>query len=403
MFKDESEPAVRPGVLYAQVERQIREEITRENLQPGARLPTEAELCKRFGVSRSTIRQSLNRLEMDGLITRTRGKGTFVRRSSATPAPTAASADAHRGSSLPETHKMIGLVFCARSDTLQMNILLGAERAAKSRGYAVMFGYSGEDPRMEEQELERLLRMGTDGVIVMPISNVSSTPGVKLLMEHHTPLVLVDRYLSDLDTSYVVSDGLDGMYRVTEHLIILGYESFVFITSGRELLETTSVADRYRGYCKALEAYGLAEHIQPPVPVNLTDADEVAKLIANRPVGQAQPTAYVAVHDAVAISFMRTAATMRLAPPDDFAIAGFDDLPAASHLPVSLTTIAQPRYDMGFKSGHMLIDIIEGRISQNEKLVLPVSLVVRESCGSRRIVAERTRNQPGSCSLQVAA
>src|SRR5664279_2764229 len=70
----------RPLVLYAQVEAMIREEIEREGLQPGARLPTEADLCKRFGVSRSTIRQSLNRLEMEGLIKRTRGKRTFIHR-----------------------------------------------------------------------------------------------------------------------------------------------------------------------------------------------------------------------------------------------------------------------------------------------------------------------------------
>ncbi|MCL5999198.1 MAG: substrate-binding domain-containing protein, partial [Chloroflexi bacterium] len=370
--------------------------IEREGLQPGARLPTEAELCQRFHVSRSTIRQSLNRLEMAGLITRARGKGTFVRQVDE-PAvhvqPLAVEPPQQvRPQPVHRPHKVVGLVFCARSDTLQMNILLGVERAAKSRGYAIMFGYSGEDARTEEQEIERLCRVGADGVIVMPVSNVAMTPGVKMLSEHNIPLVLVDRYLNGLETSYVVSDGFDGMYRVTEHLIILGYENFVFITSGRELLSTTSVLDRYRGYCKALEDYCLGHQVRPPLPVNLHDKETVRQFLTGTPSTiSARPVAIVAVHDAVAINLMKTALGIGLTPPDNFAIVGFDDLPVASHLPVPLTTVAQPRYDMGFKSGHLLIDKIEGRVSGTEKLVLPVSLVVRESCGAHHIVCGRVR------------
>ena len=394
---------IRPAVLYAQVEQKIREEIAGEGLLPGARLPTEAELCKRFGVSRSTIRQSLNRLEMDGLITRTRGKGTFVRRTGASrPVPPAQPIPRHERSA-NSPHKVLGLVFCARSDTLQMNILLGAERAAKSRGYAIMFGYSGEDGRTEEHEVERLLRIGADGFLVMPVSNVSHTAGVQTIIEHHVPLVLVDRYLSDIDTSYVISDGFDGAYRVTEHLIILGYESFYFITSGREQIGTTSVRDRYQGFCKALSDYGLQDQVKPLLPVNLMDRDEVARLITVRSPHQVLPNAIVAVHDAVAMAFTRTAAGVGLTPPDDFAVVGFDDLPESSHLNVPLTTVAQPRYDMGFHSGHMLIDHIEGRVAENEKLVLPVSLVARESCGARRIVASRLSKSNQRRASQVSA
>jgi DNA-binding LacI/PurR family transcriptional regulator len=389
MAEDQITEQSRPYLLYAQVEALIREEIKREGLKPGARLPTEAELCQRFDVSRSTIRQALNRLEVAGLITRTRGKGTFVRQAAVQEVHDAALVTRKEVAPELATHKFIGLVFCARSDTLQMNILLGAERAAKSRGYAVMFGYSGEDSRTETQEIERLLRIGAAGVIVMPISNVTATPGVQMVLDHQLPLVLVDRYLSDFDTSYVVSNGFDGMYRVTEHLLILGYESFTFTTSGLEGLMTTSVRDRYRGFCQALEDYGRASAISPPVAVDAEDRDAVAQFFANHATKTARPLAVVALHDAIAINLTRTAASLGLTPPDDFAVVGFDDLPMAGHMPVPLTTVAQPRYDMGFKSGHLLIDKIEGRVAMDEKLVLPVSLVVRESCGSRRIVLAR--------------
>ncbi|HEY3290413.1 MAG TPA: GntR family transcriptional regulator [Anaerolineae bacterium] len=402
MTSEEDNEQARPSVLYAQVEALIREEIVRENLQPGARLPTEAELCKRFNVSRSTIRQSLNRLEIDGLITRTRGKGTFVKRTASSKStPNGQSLAHHERASA--SHKMLGLVFCARSDTLAMNILLGVERAAKSRGYAIMFGYSGEDPHAEEREIDRFLRIGTDGIIVMPVSNVATTAGVQHIIEHKLPVVLVDRYLSDADTSYVITDGFDGSYRVTEHLILLGYESFVFITSGLEHITTTSVRDRYNGFCKALSDYGLDDRVRPVTPVHLNDMDEVSQLIMRRDNHQGLPNAIVTVHDAVAMNFMRAAATMGYYAPEDFAIVGFDDLPASSHITVPLTTVSQPRYDVGFHAGHMVIDRIESRVNTTEKLVLPVSLVVRVSCGGHRIVAARRSHSSLHDSVQVPA
>ena len=394
MAEEQDTEQSRPYLLYAQVEALIREEIEREGLKPGARLPTEAELCERFAVSRSTIRQALNRLEVAGLITRTRGKGTFVHNLAVVSASESVPSINRKENSPFASHKVLGLVFCARSDTLQMNILLGAERAAKSRGYALMFGYSGENRDTEAQEVERLLRIGVDGVIVMPVSNMPTTPGVQMLMNHKMPFVLVDRYLSDLDTSYVVSDGFDGMYRVTEHLLILGYESFEFITAGLEELTTTSVNERYQGYCKALEDYGRATEIKPLVPMHVEDKVEVGRFLSQHPSASDMPLAIVAVHDAIAISFMRTAAGLGLTPPTDFAIVGFDNLPVSSHMPVPLTTVSQPRYDLGFKSAHLLIDKIEGVASMDEKVVLPVSLMVRDSCGSRQIVQARRTAQP---------
>ena len=75
--------------------------------------------------------------------------------------------------------------------------------------------------------------------------------------------------------------------------------------------------------------------------------------------------------------------------PRDYAIVGFDDLPVASQISVPLTTVAQPRFDMGYQAGHMLIDKIEGLVVSGGRRELPVSLVVRESCGAHRLVRER--------------
>jgi DNA-binding LacI/PurR family transcriptional regulator len=367
--------------LYVQIEQWIRTRIDDHVLRDGDQLPTEIELCKRFRVSRSTIRQALSRLEQDGLVTRIRGKGTFLRQPAlhSTPAAPATS------------ERIIGLIACRKDDTLQMEILLGLERAAKSRDYSIIFSCSGDSPEGEQQEIERMMQRGVQGMVVMPVSNCATTPGVQQWVDHNLPLVLVDRYLTDLPTDYVTSDNYAGAYRATEHLVILGYRSLAFVCIGEGTLSTSSVDLRYKGFCGALDAYGLHAMIQPAHKIDVEDQATVRQLLRamKRATHHDLPPAIVAAHDAVALAFMRTAAQLGLHAPRDFAIIGFDDLPVARQISVPLSTVTQQRFEMGFQAGHMLMDKIEGRVSSGGKRELPVSLVVRESCGAHRLVRER--------------
>ena len=74
--------------------------------------------------------------------------------------------------------------------------------------------------------------------------------------------------------------------------------------------------------------------------------------------------------------------------PEDLALVGFDDLPLAVHFDPSLTTIAQPRMDLGMRAGNLLVNRIEGESSPPRHVVLPTSLRVRESCGARMRVRQ---------------
>lgn len=386
------ETAPPSGKLYRQIECLIRQNIERNNLKPGDRLPTENEMCRQYGVSRSTLRHALRLLENDGLITRTRGRGTFLRDSKA-PVSRALPAQAGWSGNF-SAHPTIGLVFCATSDTdvLQMGILLGAENAARSHGYSIAFARSGEDEHAEAEAIARMVRREVAGMIVMPVSNHSSTAGVRDLIERRIPFVLVDRYLTDVDAAHVVSDNFYGFHRLTEHLIILGYRAFRVVNTTQSQTGTTSVRDRYSGFCQALNDYGLGHLIEPPVTIDPANEADVRRRLAEwtalrSPSGR--PVALLAVHDEIAIALMSVAGRMGLKPPDDFALVGFDDLPHVSRLPVPLTTVTQQRVEMGFKAAHLLIDKIEGRTVLNDKIVLPVMLVVRESCGARRLIREQ--------------
>jgi DNA-binding LacI/PurR family transcriptional regulator len=80
---------------------------------------------------------------------------------------------------------------------------------------------------------------------------------------------------------------------------------------------------------------------------------------------------------------LKAAHRLGLRVPEDLAVVGFDDLTLAAMTQPPLTTVAQPRTEVGVRAGHLLIDRIEGLGSAARHIVLPTHLVVRESCGAK--------------------
>ncbi|MGQ9700689.1 MAG: LacI family DNA-binding transcriptional regulator [Candidatus Bipolaricaulaceae bacterium] len=94
-----------------------------------------------------------------------------------------------------------------------------------------------------------------------------------------------------------------------------------------------------------------------------------------------EPEAIFVQSDTMAAGALRALRTMGIRVPQDMAIVGFDDLPLASLLDPPLTTVRQPLRLLGFMAVELLLDILEGR-KDGREIVLPVELVVRESCGA---------------------
>jgi DNA-binding LacI/PurR family transcriptional regulator len=358
--------------LYAQLLAYFREQILDGRLPAGARLPTELRLAQEFGISRGTVRQAMGALVNQGLIERIQGRGTFVREG-AQPLTT-----------LPQmSERRIGLVLNHFGSQLDLAILIGVEHSAKSRGYQVGFAYAEENLEQQDRDIARMREDRVAGLIIFPVSDITYDESVWRLQSNGIPFVLVDRYFSDLATDYVVADNLGGAYRATEHLLILGHTRIGFVYAKIGGLKTTSVRDRWCGYCRALQDYGLP--YDETLVVQNAAASEAG---AHGPYDQLlsrpdRPEAVFAVNDCEALEMLQAAQRCNLRVPEDLALVGFDDLPFAAHLSPPLTTVAQPRMDLGLRAGNLLINRIEGQVGPPRQIELPTSLVVRESCGAR--------------------
>jgi len=358
---------------YAKLISHFREKILDGSLPAGARLPTELDLAEEHQISRGTVRQAMSALVNEGLLERVRGRGTFVR---PLPPPTLQSPRA--------AERRIGLVLAHSSGSqLDLDILIGVEHAAKSRGYQVSFAYAEEILEELDRDIARLRADNVAGLIIFPVSDSTYDEAVWRLAADHVPFVLVDRYFPDLDSDYVVADNIGGGYRATEHLLILGHSRVGFVYASYASLLTTSVRDRWQGYRRALHEYG--QPYDEALVLQWAEGSEIGRPGASEQflLREGRPSAIFAVNDAVALELLRATQRLGLRVPEDLALVGFDDLNFAAHLSPPLTTVAQPRMDVGLRAGHLLINRIEGQGVSPRHIELPTSLIVRESCGAR--------------------
>ena len=389
------EKKINPRIRYIKIVEVYREQILAGKLPAGTRLPTEFELAGEFNLSRGTVRQALNLLVEEGLLERVQGRGTFVSQTAlvqtAPPPP-------------PEpvvaAEQRIGLILILnqRSDQLNMDILIGVEQAVKSRNYQLSFAYTEENEQQLAVNIERLRADKAAGIIIFPIGNVTHDNMLAKLQLERLPIVLVDRYLTDLDTDYVVANNRASAFRATEHLLFLGHVRVGFAYAYPDAILTSSVRDRLEGYKQALEEYEVPFD-ESLVLVETQDSNpDSARVYEKFLLQKNRPTGIFAVNDWEALKVIQAAQRCGLRVPDDLAVVGFDDLPFAEHLNPSLTTLTQHRVDMGVQAANLLINRIEGLLTgPTRHLELPTRLIVRESCGAR----QRLRKALGTVSPSI--
>ena len=190
------------------------------------RLPTEAQLCARYGCSRQTIRSALALLEHQGMILRRQGSGAYV---------SPAAGDSRR----------IVLLLPDREEYTAPAQLQEAREAARQAGFTLTCLETGDDPAREAEHLSRLLRRPPGGIVLQPITDVLGTgngPLLAQIREARIPLVYLNgRY--DTHSPAVVTEDAPGAGLLATHLAAAGHRSIAAILKWDE---SRGLA-RYRG------------------------------------------------------------------------------------------------------------------------------------------------------------
>lgn len=348
--------------LHMQLAQIIKAKITSGAWENGAPIPTEKELCSEFDVARGTVRQALQTLESEGFLRRQQGRGTFVTFGD-TPIQGAGAARAR-----------LALIVPYVRDSSVLTILMGFQTAAERSNYSVAFYHVGNNVREQARVIERCARAGIAGIALYPVDSEVAEPLEQFMMR--LPVVLIDRYMKNLSTDFVMSDHFGGALRGMHYLLDQGHRRIGFATW---LSPAVSMEHRYLGYQQALRERGIAPesalvcYVAGYPTIDLTPL----RMYLSSPK---RPSAIFAANDQIAIALYRAAAQIGLRVPEDLAIMGFDDLDIAERLSPPLTTIAQQFLEIGQTSADILLRRIQGDASAFYQVTIAPKLMIRASC-----------------------
>jgi DNA-binding LacI/PurR family transcriptional regulator len=203
---------------------------------------------------------------------------------------------------------------------------------------------------------------------------------VRKLYARGMPLVLVYRSLPGLPLPAVTVENKHGARQLVEHLIGLGHRRIAFINGPRGNEDSDW---RARGYYEALAAHGLAP--DPALEVEGGFSEETGAAGARELLARgAEFTALFAADDEMAIAAIGVLNAAGLRVPQDVAVVGFDDIVTARYIQPPLTTVRAPTEQVGREAVLLLLAAIAGAPPPAQTVLLPVELVIRQSCGYRR-------------------
>ena len=353
--------------LYQQLKETLRRQILEGELQPGTLIPSERQLCEQYGVSSTTVRRALQELVRDGLIHRRAGIGTFV------SSPSRRSillivVGFDNPAWLKRSYFFSDLIAGIATVTWENNAIFSVVHLLSS---------ACADGGVQSLISSIMDETSYDGFLLRLEGNLQEEY-LSPFFETGFPYVVIKRYLPQRPTNCAVVDDEQIALEATDHLVGLGHTRVGLITT-RSL---THGSDRYKGYLKSLEAHGI--RTDPSLVCWAKDYYEeygheaAARLLAL----DDRPTAIFAASDLLAVGAYSAIEEAGLRIPEDVAVVGCADIPAAASLSPSLTTVRVSYYDLGVQATRLLLDIISNKVQPPQKVTIEHPLIVRESCGS---------------------
>ncbi len=325
------------------------------------------------GVSLGTVSNVLNRPEQVRSATRERVERAmqdlgFVRNESARQLKAGRS-------------NTIGYIMFDASNPFFTDVAAGMEATAEGGGVALFLCNSDQRPERELAYLTRLEQGRVLGILITPVDPWS--PVLDQTRQRGTPLVIVDRARNDPAwCSVAVDDELGGRLAIN-HLLDLGHRRIAYVGGPMQLGQ---VRDRLAGAVHALTAAGHSAEDLVEVSTDALTASEgmrAAERIAGMPAST-RPTAVFCANDLLALGVLQRCVALGLHVPDDLAIVGYDDIDFAAAAAVPLTSVRQPRREMGAEAARLLIDEAANPDHEHQLILFTPELVARSSTrGSR--------------------
>ncbi|WP_024865939.1 GntR family transcriptional regulator [Butyrivibrio sp. FCS014] len=344
----------------------ITECIDEGTLKPGEKLPSENELCDRFGLSRQTVRHAIAKLAEDGLLESRRGSGTYL-----------VDQRAEEGE-----RNVIAVVTTYVDDYIFPSTIRGIESTLSDKGYSMQLSFSDNTVGKERQILTDLLsRSDIAGIIMEPVKSALPNPNMELyrkLRDRNVKILFINSFYPELDMPHVSLNDAECAYRAVKALINLGHRDIGCVLK----LDDGQGRERYRGYLKAITEAGVPfsyDHVNWIDTIDIRNGKEALIKARERLKGCSAVFCY---NDQVAGMLMEVLIDGGLKIPQQMSIVAMDDSDIA-RMGVRGTTISSiphPKAELGKRAAQNMIRMIHsGQISFSATYEFKEDVILRDS------------------------
>ena len=335
-------------------------------------MPTMSDVARKAGVSRYTVSKVIN------------GNATVKAgvRANVLAACRALffSPNEHAVGLVRGTSNTVGMIVSHINDPFYSEIIEAADNEARARGYRLIFQCSYGRAELEEQIVRHFLSLRVLGIILAPVMS-GENHELLVRVAESKPLLYIDRYFNR-ESHYIINDHFGGARMVTEHLLSMGRVP-AYLGSSHARTNRAAV-DRERGYVETIKKHG---HVPLLLPIANTQEtrdsekfgfDSMSAYLASAP----PPKALFCATDSVALGAMHALRSFQFEPGRDVLVAGHDDLSFAAYCHPPLSTVRQPKVEIGCEAVKTIALLANRPHSEHKCFIrkkLNSMLIVRES------------------------
>ena len=331
--------------LYQVIKRDLKNRMSSGELPEGARVPSELELARKYGVSRNPTRQALRDLELEGYIVRAPGRGSFV-----------APRTQHQRLFSTNGWRTVAVACPSIECHFSRRLIRGFVEGAQEQGVHTMVYFRPLSTEDEFGFLADIRNSGIEGIAFW--LQHTSVEILDLLRKFHQssyPFVLVDRFVRGLDADFVVTDNEDVGCQLTSELVRRGHTDIGLLTYE---LEATSSWDRVAGHRRALEEAGIA-FTDELMAVHDPEGEPFPALVDRILAHRRRPTAFFCKNEGLAAMLLDELGERGYGVPGDVELATVDDAELAEALDVPMVTASQAGFEMGREAAEVLLARID--------------------------------------------
>ena len=327
------------------------------------------EIAKKVGVSHMTVSRAFNKPEL--VSKKTREKIIkFADELNYRPSLIA------RSMRTKKTN-YIGLILPDIINPFFPEIVRGVDDCARNNNFNIILVNTDNDYNIQTASLDIFINRGIDGIVLSGIAGgKKDSIFINEILSRNIPIILIDRYIPEIKSSYVITNNFKAGHDVTKYLINLGHKKIGVISSPQKI---KIFRDRLKGYRSALEENGIkySEDFIEEGEESIKSGYETAK---NLFIKGNNFTAIFAMCDFMAFGAYEYCRENNIKIPYDISIISIDDIYTSALLTPPLTTLAQKKYDMGFTAVKILIESIKKEKMPNKQIILEAELIERGSC-----------------------